>query len=267
MRALAFALLLAAPAIAQDAPDPHRPTPVFDRTPPTLPADFRDGVLIFSKTNGWRHIEHIPHSNAVIAEIARQPGRPSFTTENAAVFTPALLKRVKVVVLNSASGDLFTPDQRAAFADWLKAGGGVVALHGAGGDPRYDWPFYVEQVIGAQFIGHPGGKDQFQRATVQVVAPRHPVMAGITTPWAPVDEWYSFAAPPRAEGTEVLATLDEATYRPDPRQKMGAIHPVIWTRQVGKGRVVFSALGHRPEGYDDPNYRRLIANAVRWTSR
>lgn len=263
-RLLPGLLLLTAPALAQDAPDPHRPPPTFDRVAPALPASFRDGVLIFSKTNGWRHIEHIPHSNATIAAIARSLGRPVFQTENAAVFDPALLARVRVVVLNSASGDLFTPPQRAAFEQWLRGGGAIVALHGAGGDPRYDWPFYVREVIGAQFVGHPGGADQFQRATVTIVAPRHAVMAGIRPPWRPVDEWYSFAAPPPPDST-ILATLDETSYRPAPGQAMGASHPIVWARQVGRGRVVFAALGHRPEAYDDPRYRRLIANAIRWT--
>ena len=64
-----------------------------------------------------------------------------------------------------------------------------------------------------------------------------------------------------------LATIDEATYRPHPGQEMGALHPVVWTRAVGKGRMVYVALGHTPESYGDPNLTRIIANAMRWVAR
>ena len=47
---------------------------------------------------------------------------------------------------------------------------------------------------------------------------------------------------------------------------MGA-HPVIWINPRTKGRVVYSALGHTPGSYDDPNYRRILANAIRWAAR
>jgi type 1 glutamine amidotransferase len=262
MRALAALALLGATGQA----DPHLPPPTYDTVAPTLPAGFRDGVLVFTKTNGWRHIEHLPHSTPVVMEIARGLGRPVFHTENAAVFDPALLARVRVVVLNSSSGDLFTPPQRAAFEAFLRGGGGLVALHAAGGDPEYKWRFYVEQVIGAQFVGHPGGEDHIQRATVRVVAPRHPVVAGLPATWQPRDEWYSFAAPPPEDST-ILVTLDETTYRPSKGQEMGALHPIVWTRRLGRGRIVYSAIGHVPEAYDDPANRRLIRNAIQWAGQ
>lgn len=255
---LAAALLLS----AAQAPDPHLPTPTYDTVPPTLPASMQNGVLIFSKTNGWRHVEHLPRSNQVIANIAAAQGRSSYHTENAAIFNPAQLRRFSVIVLNSSSGDLWTPAQRRAFTKWISAGGGVVALHAAGGDPSYRWRFYVERIIGAQFIGHPEGADHIQRATVRAERPDHPVMTGLPSSWTATDEWYSFAKPARVPGTTVLATLDEATYRPG-KLAMGD-HPIIWTRRLGRGRILYAAPGHVPEAYDDSNHRRLIANAIRW---
>ena len=63
----------------------------------------------------------------------------------------------------------------------------------------------------------------------------------------------------------VLARIDEASYRPGAKLAMGD-HPVIWTNPATKGRVVYSALGHAPEAYDDPNYRRILVNAIRWAA-
>ncbi|MBD8639630.1 ThuA domain-containing protein [Sphingomonas sp. CFBP 13733] len=262
LKMLALAALL---TTAQAAPDPHLPKATTDTVAPVLPKDLHDAVLIVSKTNGWRHIEHIPHSNRVLADIVQGLGRTSYATENAAVFNDEQLRHFSVVVLNSASGGFLTPDQRAAFARFVARGGGVVALHAAGDDSHTD-AWYSDTVIGTKFIGHPGGEDQFQRARLVVDRPDHPVMAGVRLPWTAVDEWYSFNANPAARGMTVLATLDEASYRPGAKLAMGT-HPVIWTNPRTKGRVVYSALGHLPEAYDDPTYRRVLVNAIRWAGR
>jgi uncharacterized protein len=252
-------------AMAQAAPNPHLPAPTYDAEAPVLPPNLHRGVLIVSKTNGWRHLEHIPHSNLVLAEIARQLGRPSYTTENAAVFNDKQLQNFSVVVLNSASGDFLTAEQRAAFGRFVARGGGVVALHAAG-DNSHTAPWYVDTFLRTKFIGHPGNSDQFQSARIIVDKPAHPAMAGIHLPWAPVDEWYSFDADPGTRGMTVLARIDEASYHPGEKLTMGN-HPVIWTNPTTKGRVIYSALGHNPEAYDDPNYRRFLTNAIRWAAR
>jgi type 1 glutamine amidotransferase len=256
--------LLALLTMAQSAPDPHRPTPTHDAVAPVLPAGLQGAVLIVSKTNGWRHLEHIPHSNAVLAGIAQELGRASYVTENAAVFNDAQLRRFAVVVLNSASGDFMTAGQRAALAGFVARGGGVVALHAAGDGSHTD-SWYADTIIGAKYLGHPGGAEQFQPARIIVDQPDHPAMAGVTLPWSPVDEWYSYAASPAARGMIVLARIDEASYRPGTRLAMGT-HPVIWVNPSTNGRVLYSALGHAPEAYDDPNYRRILANAISWAA-
>ena len=258
-----LAMLLLLLAQAAPAADPHLPTPVIDRIRPAVPVGLRGGVLILSKTNGWRHFEHIPTSNALLGRLAKAQRRPAFATENAEVLNDRDLVRFRVTVLNSASGDFATPAQRAALRKWLEAGGGVVALHAAG-DSSHNWPWWIDEVIGARFVGHPGGADHVQAAEFRVLTPRHPVLAGVKLPWRPRDEWYSFDRVP--QGADILAAIDERTYRSHPGQEMGALHPVIWTRGVGKGRVAYIALGHTPESYDDPNLQRIIANAMRWVA-
>jgi len=257
--------VLALFTMAQTVPDPHLPKPTLDSVAPTLPRGLQHAVLIVSKTNGWRHIEHIPHSNSVLADIAKGLGRASFVTENAAVFNDDQLRHFSVVVLNSASGDFLTPAQRAAFARFVARGGGVVALHAAGDNSHTD-PWYVRTVIGTTFIGHPGGADHLQPAQLLVDKPEHPIMAGVKRPWSLVDEWYSFDTNPAARGMTVLARIDEGSYRPGAKLAMGE-HPVIWVNPATKGRVFYSALGHAPEAYDDPNYRRILTNAIRWAAQ
>ncbi len=260
-------LMMIAMLAAAQAPDnPHLPAPVVDTVAPTLPAGLKGAVLIVSKTNGWRHFEHIPHSNEVLGDIAKQLGRKSFATENAAVFNDRDLSHFAVVVLNSASGNFLSPDQLAAFERFVARGGGVVALHAAGDDSHKE-PWYDSTIIGTTFIGHPNGDDHIQTAQVIVDQPQHPVMAGVARTFPLADEWYSFSNDPATRGMTVLARVDEKSYRVGGKLAMGATHPVAWVNPRAKGRVFYSALGHEPAVYDDVNVRRMLTNAVRWAAR
>ena len=65
----------------------------------------------------------------------------------------------------------------------------------------------------------------------------------------------------------MLATVDEATYNGG---KMGADHPITWCRKVGKGRMWYTAMGHTPESFAEPLFRRQILNGIQlaagWTA-
>ena len=65
------------------------PDPVYDKVAPDFPAGLKSGgILIFSKTNGFRDSPAIEASNAALAALAQRRGWPSFQTENAAVMEP-----------------------------------------------------------------------------------------------------------------------------------------------------------------------------------
>lgn len=247
----------------------------YDSVAPELPRmPAGTAVLIFSKTNGFRDDEQIVAAKAALADIARERGWTSFETENAAVFNPDQLRRFKVVVWNSVSGDVLTPPQRQAFKAWLEAGGGFVGLHGAGGDPEYAWRWYVEDLIGAQFIGHTMNP-QFQEAILTIEDRDTPATRHLDPTWKRTDEWYSFASNPRAKGYRILVTIDERTYIPrmdlpsplaDRDIGMGGDHPMIWTHCVGDGRAFYSALGHTAASYREVAHRQMIGGAISWTA-
>ncbi|KAF1685324.1 hypothetical protein B1992_12375 [Pseudoxanthomonas broegbernensis] len=258
----------AEPAPAPYVKDPrYWPAPVMDTVPPALP-DFagEHAVLIFSKTNGFRDDAQIQAANAALSAMTAAKGWDGFVSENAAVFNPQALARFDVVVLNSTSGNLFSADQRQAFRRWIEQGGGLVALHGAGGDPRYDWEWYVETVLGAQFIGHTSKPKQFQDAVVLVGDRAHPAMRALPERWRRRDEWYAFDRVPSGHGTRVLARLDEDSYAPAPEQRMGD-HPIVWTRCIGQGRVFYSALGHEARTYAEPLHLQMIDGALSWAAK
>jgi hypothetical protein len=240
---------------------------VYEKTPPSLPAEIdRPAILVFSKTNGYRHEEAIPAANALFSKIAKDKGWGYYQTENGAAFSPAILARFDAVVFNNVSGDVFLPAQRAALKAFLENGGGFVGIHGAGGDMAYDWKWYADELIGAQFVGHTMSP-QFQQARVDVEDKAHPVTQGLPASWQRTEEWYSFEKSARASGARVLITVDEKTYKPEgflwASLGMGD-HPMVWSRCIGKGRVFYSAFGHRAEAYSEPQNKMLLTNAIGW---
>jgi type 1 glutamine amidotransferase len=64
----------------------------------------------------------------------------------------------------------------------------------------------------------------------------------------------------------VLAHVDEATYSPDTRTKMGD-HPVIWTNEHMKGRNVYIFMGHHPELFQNSAFTTIFHNSILWAAR
>lgn len=242
-----------------------------ETVPPAVPADLkRPAVLIFSKTNGFRHEEAIPAGNKFFADLADAHGWGHFQTENGAVMSPEILAKFDAVVFDNASGDMFDAKQQAAFKAFLENGGGFVGLHAAGDNSHEGWPWYQNEVIGTKFTMHTLSP-QFQEATVHSENKTHPAAKDLPDSWKRTEEWYSFDKSPRLKGYEVLATVDEKTYNPvGPMGKdlrMGADHPVAWAHCIGKGRVFYTAFGHRAEAFAEPETRKMLEGAMNWALR
>ena len=249
----------------------------YDTNPPELPANLGDNaVLVFSKTNGYRHADAIEASQSAFKQMAAENGWSLFATENGAVFNPEQLARFRVVVYNNTSGKALNDAQREAFRDYLATGGGFVGIHAAG-DNSHQWEWYEGQVIRAEFSHHPLSP-QIQSATVYLEpdAAEHPLTEGLPARWSREEEWYMFFDSPRNSGSEILYTLDETDI--DPSGNLGFVvtdknwgmdddHPIAWYHLVGKGRVFYSALGHQASAFQEPEHLRMLENAIRWAGQ
>jgi type 1 glutamine amidotransferase len=240
----------------------------YDHTAPVLPGKLdHPAILVFSKSNGFRDDPSVNAAEAALKIAAGREHWTIFLTENAAVFNASDLKRFDAVVWNNVSGDVLTLSQRADFKAYLEAGGGFVGLHGSGGDFYYDWDWYADTLLGARFKAHPMSP-QFQEAKLKIDDDKNPIVRGLQPEWRMTDEWYSFKTNPRKSGAHVLVTLDESTYKPTAGKidlRMGD-HPIAWTKCVGKGRSFYTAIGHRPESYTEPNTSKLIEQGVAWAA-
>ena len=246
------------------------PSSQHDELQPYLPVDLRQpAVLVFSKTNQFRHEESIARGGIVISEIGIARGWDVFLTENGAVFNREQLAQFKAVVFLNATGDMLSPAQQQVFQQWLEAGGGWLGIHAAGDGSHSGWPWYVENLIGAQFTAHILDP-QFQIASVIADSQDHPVMDGIPAVWNHEEEWYSWDRSPRSAGFTILAVVDEDSYTPvqkflwHERDLRMDDHPIAWSNCVGRGRTVYTAVGHTAGAYSNPPVRQFIENALAW---
>ncbi len=251
------------------------PSEHYDTKPPHIASEFGTGhsirVLVFSKTNSFRHTEGIAAAHALFDEIGVRRNWAIYHSENSALFDDEQLDRFDVVVFASASGDHASDEQDIAFQRWLEHGGGWVGIHAAGDGSHAAWTWYTNTLISGEYLGHILGP-QTQEARVVVEASNHPVTRGLPSEFRHEEEWYSWSRGAREAGFDVLLTVDESTYEPW-RRGMGleedirmTDHPIVWSRCVERGRAVYSAMGHWGAAFEKDYYAQLLENAVEWAS-
>jgi cytochrome c len=213
------------------------------------------GVLLFSKTAGFRH-DAIPDAIAAIASLGAQHGFAVDATEDASVFDDTTLSQYRAVVFLMTTGDVLDSGQQAAFERYIQAGNGFVGIHSAS-DTEYNWPWYG-RLVGAYFSDHPA----IQTATIHVEDHSHPSTAALPETWVRTDEWYNFRSNPRAE-VNVLGRLDEATYVGG---AMGDDHPIAWYHPYDGGRAWYTAGGHTRESYAESLFVEHLLGGIQFAA-
>jgi len=240
--------------------------PEFDTARPADPGPIGDkGVLIFSKTNGFRH-ESIEPGIEALKKAGKEKGWDVRATENGAFFNDDYLRRFKVVVFLSTTGDVLTPDQEKAFERFVENGGGYVGIHAAS-DTEYAWEWY-DHMLGTHFRDHPLYPEHTPVAEIITDVRDHPTTKHLPAKWRRADEWYNFKQSVRGKDSiQVLLTLNEATYKATWPKAMGGDHPISWTNKVGKGRIFYTGMGHTNETFTDPNAMPHIVAGIEWAGQ
>jgi type 1 glutamine amidotransferase len=153
-----------------------------------------------------------------------------------------------------------TEGQKKAFVEMLKKGKGLVVLHHCLASYQ-EWPEFFK-IIGGKFylqkrveegVEYPQSRAAEGQNMEIKVNKDHPIMYGMED-FVILDETYDdFRV---AQDVNVFLTTDN----PDNGPK------VAWTKTYGKSRVVYFQLGHDNHAYSNPNYRRIIANSIRWAA-
>lgn len=200
-------------------------------------------VLVFSKTDGFRH-KSIESGIEAFKKMAAEKGFEADFSEDATLFNTTNLKKYNAVVFLNTTGDIFNNAQQAEFEKYIQAGGGYVGIHSAT-DCEYDWPWYGA-LAGAYFLDHPN-PDNVQKGKFYVVKKDHWATKGMPDEFERTDEFYSFKQINPA--LNVLIKIDEKTYRGG---KNGDDHPMSWYHEYDGGRAFYTAMGHTEETFSEP---------------
>ncbi|MGA2499042.1 MAG: ThuA domain-containing protein [Tepidisphaeraceae bacterium] len=203
------------------------------------------------------------HNNTKAAvEMIRKLGADSGfavdVSEDPAVFTEANLKQYKVLVFSNTNNQIFdTEDQQAALQKYIRGGGGFVGIHSATGSMRA-WPWFCS-MIGGRFQRHP----KLQPFTIKVVDHKNPSTSFLGGTWKWEDEFYyhqNLAADNHILLAGDLSTLTDK----DKPQTADNTFPLAWCREFEGARIWYTALGHKPEYYSDPDFQKHILGGILW---
>lgn len=224
-------------------------------TPNTTPKKRPDFVLVFTKTEGYRH-ESISTGVKALRELGRKNNFIVIRTESSEDFTERNLKNYQLVVFLSTTGDVLDAEEEKAFENYINGGGSFLGIHAAA-DTEYDWNWYGK-LVGGYFESHPNNPNVIQ-ASVQLVDGTHSSTKHLPETWVRNDEWYNY----KNLNSEVNVTLnlDESSYVGGTN---GAQHPIAWHHQVGAGRAYYSGGGHTNESYAENNFIQHLLGAIEW---
>jgi len=188
--------------------------------------------------------------------------------ENTDKIDDAFLAQYRVFVQLNYPPYGWTPTAATAFTKYITEGrGGWIGFHHATLLGEFDgygiWPWFSEFMGGIRFTDYIA---KFANATVVVEDPSHPVMKNVAASFVvDQEEWYTWDKSPRPN-VHVLARVDETTYSPDTRIKMGD-HPVIWTNEHYRARNVYIFMGHHPELFQNPAFTTIFRNSIFWAAQ
>ena len=213
-------------------------------------------LLVVSVTKGFRH-DSIPTVERVVEVLGKAGGAFAVDyartdADLAARMTPAALGAYDGVVFASTTGDLPLPD-RQGFLDWIATGKAFVGIHAAT-DTFPGFPPYIA-MIGGQFLKH----GPQVKVDLLVQDPEHPATKGMASPTAVFDEIYQMKNFDQAE-THTLLALDK-----HPNEGTPGFYPLAWSREHGKGRVFYTALGHREDVLEADWFKKHLLGGILWS--
>lgn len=154
-----------------------------------------------------------------------------------------------------------TETQKTRFLSLFDKGVGLVVMHHALVSFQ-QWPEY-ERIIGGRY---PEAADKAGAVTTEVgyqhdvdlpvviVAKDHPVTAGLQDFTIHDEIYWGFRV-----GKYVTPLL--TTTLP----KSGK--PLAWCRTQGQSRIVYLQLGHDHLAFENPSFRRLVSQSIRWAAK
>jgi type 1 glutamine amidotransferase len=239
------------------------------------PAAARKRVLAWADTrNGVAQHDSVGHALSTIEQLGYQSGawdtlirtdshiismRPLKTDGTPASGGPSLANVDAIFFMGHREVPL-DDGQKAALLQFVRDGGGFVAAH-VGLTAFASWPEFLD-LLGARFDGHP----IVGAGTIINENPGFPATRHLPSSFAFNDEFYQPKDHSR-EKIDVLLRLDLSNVPPNPNLRLNGDYPLAWAKTYGKGRVLYSSLGHASPTWDIHDVRQMYLEAIRWALR
>lgn len=243
-------------------------------------------ILFFSKSSGWEH-DVISYKNGQpsfaekqLLELGEKNGWEFTFSKDGSKFAKDYLAQFDAVMFYT-TGDLcsegtdkqppMTLAGKQALLDYVKSGRGFIGTHSASdtfhtdneckkGPERFlnhgEKADVFVKFLGGEFIMH--GEQQVAKVTNTDL--KFPGFEGVPKEFSFKEEWYSLKD--FNPDIHVLSVIDAPSMTGGPYKRPP--YPITWARQEGKGRVWYTALGHREDVWTNPIFQATLTGGVKW---
>ena len=236
-------------------------------------------VLIFTKTNGFRHAS-IPVGVVALTRLGSTTGIYEVVhSEDDVMFEPETLNTFDAVIMLNTTGEVFRPKSlpddpqerdaalqrenrlKKSLVDYVKSGKGLVGVHSAT-DTYKNWKAYNE-MMGGVCVGHPWHTE----VPIRLLDASHPLNAVFGGRGFMIkDEIYQFRdGTARPQDRRMLLSLNPGWEPISKGTREDGFYPLSWIAPYGNGRTFYCALGHRDETYSNPAVLRHYLAGIQYT--
>lgn len=216
---------------------------------------------------GGHHIEYSKRAQVWLDSLAAKENFSIDYIDKTDPINDAYLVKYQLIIQLDYVPYAWKPEASAAFEKYINEGkGGWIGFHHATLLGEFDgykiWPWFSDFMGGIRYKNYIG---DFAAGTVVVEKKNHPVMKGVPASFlVKKEEWYIYDKSPRPN-VDVIASVDESTYSPDSKVKMGD-HPVIWSNPKMKAKNIYIFMGHSPVLFESDVYKTIFKNAIFWAA-
>jgi type 1 glutamine amidotransferase len=147
-------------------------------------------------------------------------------------------------------------EQALTLKDFVSAGNGFYSLHNNSHVSLSSKTY--REVMGGAYIGHP----PLRPFKVRVVNTSHPITQGVNDFMVTDEQHYVEYDKGKKDILLEAENIDGLGY-----ENLGTKSISGWANEYGRGRVVFTAVGHTIHALWNPEYVKLQKRAVRWLLR
>jgi len=143
---------------------------------------------------------------------------------------------------------ILTKKEQKGLTNFIEQGHGFIPVHSANVIHREDQEQYLK-TVGSKFEHH----EPFCRFKVEIKEKKHFI----------TDEISSFKIEDELYESRILIQPDSILAQ---AEQKGEYYPMVYTRNLKKGKICYLALGHDGRAWDNPNFQKLLNRSVIWCS-